>query len=54
MQHDTGLRLDELDPPAPDAALVLVEASLSAEGYELVRNLTRINGFLDAWWSCRC
>ncbi|MDF2050190.1 DUF3500 domain-containing protein [Arthrobacter sp. Cr_A7] len=46
MQHDTGLRLDELDPPVRDAALALVEASLSAEGYELVRNLMRINGFL--------
>jgi hypothetical protein len=46
MQHDTGLRLDELNPPARDAALALLEASLSAEGYELVRNLMRINGFL--------
>ncbi|RDV11645.1 DUF3500 domain-containing protein [Arthrobacter sp. RT-1] len=46
MQHDTGLRLDELDPPVRDAALALVEASLSAEGYGLVRNLMRINGFL--------
>lgn len=46
IQHDTGLRLDELDPPVRDAALALVEASLSPEGYELVRNLMRINGFL--------
>lgn len=46
MQHDTGLRLDEVDPPVRDAALALVEASLSARGYELVRNLMRINGFL--------
>ena len=46
MQHDTGLRLDELEPPVRDAALGLVKASLSAEGYELVRNLMRINGFL--------
>lgn len=46
MQHDTGLRLDELDRPARDAALALVEASLSVEGYNLVRNLMRINGFL--------
>ncbi|SLK02164.1 DUF3500 domain-containing protein [Arthrobacter sp. P2b] len=46
MQHDTGLRLDELEPPVRDAALALVEASLSAEGYGLVRNLMRINGFL--------
>jgi hypothetical protein len=46
MQHDTGLRLDELDPPVRDAALALLEASLSTEGYGLVRNLMRINGFL--------
>ncbi|MEO5315089.1 DUF3500 domain-containing protein [Pseudarthrobacter sp. CC12] len=46
MQHDTGLRLDELEPPVRDAALGVVEASLSASGFELVRNLMRINGFL--------
>ncbi|MFE4196752.1 DUF3500 domain-containing protein [Paenarthrobacter sp. NPDC056912] len=46
MQHDTGLRLDELEPWIRDAALALVEASLSPEGYSLVRNLMRINGFL--------
>lgn len=46
MQHDTGLRLDELDPPVRDAVLGVVEASLSPQGYGLVRNLMRINGFL--------
>ena len=46
MQHDTGLRLDEVDPALRDAALALVESSLSAPGYALVRNLMRINGFL--------
>ena len=46
MQHDTGLRLDELEPALRDAALGLVEASLGASGYALVRNLMRINGFL--------
>ncbi|MFJ5958848.1 DUF3500 domain-containing protein [Paenarthrobacter sp. NPDC092416] len=46
MQHDTGLRLDELEPPVRDAALAVVEASLSPEGYALARNLMRINGFL--------
>lgn len=46
MQHDTGLRLDELDAPVRDAALALVEATLSPEGFELVRGLMRINGFL--------
>lgn len=46
MQHDTGLRLDELDPPVRDAALAVVEASLSPAGFDLARNLMRINGFL--------
>ncbi|MDT0171121.1 DUF3500 domain-containing protein [Pseudarthrobacter sp. BRE9] len=46
MQHDTGLRLDELEPPVRDAVLGVVEASLSPAGFELVRNLMRINGFL--------
>jgi len=46
MQHDTGLRLDELDLPVRDAVLGVVEASLSPAGFELVRNLMRINGFL--------
>ena len=46
MQHDTGLRLDELDAPVRDAALAVVEASLSPAGFELARNLMRINGFL--------
>ncbi|MDQ0770939.1 hypothetical protein QF031_003688 [Pseudarthrobacter defluvii] len=46
LQHDTGLRLDELEPPVRDAVLGVVEASLSAAGFELVRNLMRINGFL--------
>ncbi|NQD89278.1 DUF3500 domain-containing protein [Paenarthrobacter sp. CM16] len=46
MQHDTGIRLDECDPPVRDAALAVVEASLSPEGFALTRNLMRINGFL--------
>ena len=46
MQHDTGLRLDELDAPLRDAVFAVVEASLSPAGFELVRNLMRINGFL--------
>ncbi|VXC21657.1 DUF3500 domain-containing protein [Arthrobacter sp. 8AJ] len=46
MQHDTGLRLDEVAAPVRDAVLGVVEASLSPAGFELVRNLMRINGFL--------
>ena len=46
MQHDTGLRLEDLDPAVRDATLAVMEASLSPEGYALARNLMRINGFL--------
>lgn len=46
MQHDTGLRMDELDEPVRDAVFAVVEASLSPAGFRLVRNLMRINGFL--------
>ncbi|NUT71356.1 DUF3500 domain-containing protein [Pseudarthrobacter sp. C4D7] len=46
MQHDTGLRLDEIVAPVRDAVLGVMEASLSPAGFELVRNLMRINGFL--------
>ena len=46
MQHDTGLRLDELDGTVRDAVFAVVEASLSPAGFELVRNLMRINAFL--------
>ncbi|MFJ4029576.1 DUF3500 domain-containing protein [Paenarthrobacter sp. NPDC089989] len=46
MQHDTGLRLDELAPVVRDAAMAVVEASLSPEGYALCRDLMRINDFL--------
>jgi hypothetical protein len=46
MQHDTGLRLDELDAAVRDAALAVVESSLSQAGFGLVRDLMRINGFL--------
>ncbi|TPV53501.1 DUF3500 domain-containing protein [Pseudarthrobacter phenanthrenivorans] len=46
MQHDTGLRLEEQDERTRQLVLALVEASLSPRGYELVRALMRINGFL--------
>ena len=46
MQHDTGLRLDELAPNLRELILAVVEASLSPAGFDLVRNLMRINGFL--------
>ena len=46
MQHDTGLRLDEQSEQVTDAILAVVEASLSREGYTLVRDLMYINGYL--------
>lgn len=46
MQFDTGLRLEFQPPEVRRAALALVEASLSAQGYEEVRTMMRINGFL--------
>ncbi|RFA23654.1 DUF3500 domain-containing protein [Subtercola boreus] len=48
MQHDTGLRLDELADETVDAILAIVEATLSPEGYRLVRDLMYINGYLGA------
>lgn len=46
MQHDTGLRLENEDEQTRTLVLALMEASLSAPGYELARTLMRINGFL--------
>ena len=46
LQFDTGLRLEFQPPQVRAAALALVEASLSPEGYEEVRTMMRINGFL--------
>jgi hypothetical protein len=46
MQFDTGLRLEFQPPRVREAALALVEASLSGTGHGLVRDMMRINGFL--------
>ncbi|WP_370617396.1 DUF3500 domain-containing protein [Mumia sp. Pv 4-285] len=46
MQFDTGLRLDQCDDPVRDAALALVESSLSPQGYALAHRMMLINGFL--------
>ncbi|KAK4044535.1 hypothetical protein C8A01DRAFT_31321 [Parachaetomium inaequale] len=43
---DKGLRLDELDPTPRAAALALLEATLSPEGYAKALAAMRINGFL--------
>lgn len=41
-----GLRLDEQPPEIRDAAMNVVRASLSAEGYRMSRDVMRLNGFL--------
>lgn len=46
MQFDTGVRLEFASQEFRDAALDVVKASLSPEGYELTRAMMRINGFL--------
>lgn len=46
LQFDTGIRLEFQPPEVRQKALDLMAASLSAEGFELARNMMRINGFL--------
>ncbi len=46
MQFDTGLRLEFQPPEVREAALALMRASLSPEGYELAHAMMLINGFL--------
>ncbi|MBA8991142.1 hypothetical protein FHW23_002407 [Curtobacterium pusillum] len=44
--HRVGLRLEDLDEPEVRAVHDLLRASLSPEGYERVRTLMSLNGFL--------
>jgi hypothetical protein len=46
MQHNPGLRLDELAEDLRDRCLSVVEASLSEHGFDLVRTLMKINAFM--------
>jgi hypothetical protein len=46
MQFDTGLRLEFQSRDVQQAALRLMEASLSPEGFELAHRMMLINGFL--------
>ena len=46
MQFDTGVRLEFQSQRVRQLALRLVEASLSPEGFRIVRNMMLINGFL--------
>ncbi|KAK7202444.1 hypothetical protein BZA70DRAFT_285795 [Myxozyma melibiosi] len=43
---DKGIRLDELSAEVRDAALAVVQSTLSPEGYEKALSTMRINGFL--------
>lgn len=43
---DKGIRLDEVTVPVRDAALSLLECTLSPEGYQKALGAMRINGFL--------
>ena len=46
LQFDTGLRLEHQPDAVRQGALALVRASLSAEGFDQVRTMMRINGHL--------
>jgi hypothetical protein len=46
MQFDTGLRLEFQPPVVREAALALMRASLSDDGYQLAHGMMLINGFL--------
>ena len=46
LQHDTGIRLDEVPAATREAALALVAATLSRTGFELARTAMTINGYL--------
>jgi hypothetical protein len=41
-----GLRLDEVGEPSRDAVMAVLRASMSARGYELSRDVMRLNRFL--------
>lgn len=44
--EDYGLRLDEVAQPMRDAVMAVVRASMSPKGYELSRDVMRLNRFL--------
>src|SRR5690606_12607511 len=44
--EDFGLRLDEVSEPIRDGLLAVLQASLSAQGYETTRNVMKLNAFL--------
>lgn len=46
IQHDTGVRLEEISEEGRLAVLDLIEASLSPEGFRLARELMLVNDYL--------
>ena len=46
LQHNPGLRLDELSDEVRDKCLGVIKASLSKKGFALVRDLMKINAFM--------
>lgn len=44
--EDYGLRLDEISEPLREAVMAVLRASMSRHGYELSRDVMRLNGFL--------
>lgn len=44
--HRFGLRLEDLDDTTREMALDLVRASVSTRGYDKIRDIMRVNGFL--------
>jgi hypothetical protein len=44
--EDYGLRLEEVSPELREAAMAVVRASLSAKGYQVSRDVMRLNAFL--------
>ena len=44
--EDYGLRLDEVGEPLREAAMAVLRASMSTKGYELSRDVMRLNRFL--------
>jgi hypothetical protein len=44
--EDYGLRLDEVGEPLREAVMAVLRASMSTHGYELSRDVMKLNGFL--------
>jgi hypothetical protein len=44
--EDYGLRLEEVSPELREGVMAVVRASMSAKGYEMSRDVMRLNGFL--------